>query len=147
MGAISEIIKGVKDITEYKLQANTIKLELKDEIILNIKFLKDVQSNKAISDERLKEVIQHLSIEEMNAYLISKYPKSFICRKKVTEAVVGKIPAQRLLTGNQVVDLEELCRRIRRMIKYLKADFDGLKRPKQNALNIKYYLQVARKLI
>lgn len=143
MSIIKEIYDTTKDIAKSKIAISNIKNELRDEFILNLKFLSDIDVGRNIPRKRLNQIVRNLEIKELTDFLICPFPKSVISRKKVTQKVMGDIKAKFLLGQ----DLEETCRRIRHMVRYLKADFAAAKDPKKTLFYIKKYFKIALDLI
>jgi len=149
MSAIKEIIDTVKDISKDTVARNNIRSELKDELRLNLDFLREVKTGKILKKDRMEQIIGNLEINELDAFLKCPFPKKLICSKNVTENTVKDINAHKLLrSGNEKpVDFEELCRRIRRMIRFIKKDFGAQKEPKRTLQYIRNYARVALKLL
>ena len=149
MSAIKEIIDTVKDIGKDAVARNNIRSELKDELKLNLDFLKEVKTGDSLKKDRLAQIISNLEITELDAFLKCPFPKKLICSKNVTESIIQDINAHKLLrTGDEgPVDFEELCRRIRRMVRFIKKDFGAQKEPKRTLHYIKNYIRVAVKLL
>ena len=143
MGIIKDIYDATKNIAQNQIAISNIRNELRDEIKLNLQFLKSIDVGKGLPSERLKKITDNLQISEMIDFLVCPFPKSIISTRRVSQSVLGNIKAKYLLGQN----LEETCRRIRHMIKYLKLDFDAAKDPKSTLLYIKKYFRVALKLL
>lgn len=143
MGIIKDIYDATKDIAKNKFAVSNIKSELRDEIKLNLQFLKSINIGEELPRVRLKQITINLQITEMNDFLVCPFPKVIISKKRVSPSVLGNIKATYLLDQ----DLEETCRRIRHMIKYLKLDFDATKEPKRTLLYINKYFLIALKLL
>ena len=142
MGLIKVIYDASKDIAKSKIAISNIKNELRDEIKLNLQFLKSITVGKELPRVRLQQITGNLQIIEMTDYLVCPFPKTIISNKRISQSVLGDIKAKYLLRK----DLEETCRRIRHMVKYLQKDFDAAKDPKRTLLYIKKYFRVALKL-
>ena len=149
MSAIKEIYDTVQDIAKNKVARDNIRNELKDEFRLNLDFLKSIKKGHRMPPDRLKQMVANLEIEELDAFLKSPFPKKLICAAHVTPEKIKNIPARKLLRppGKDPVSFEELCRRIRRMIRYAKKDFDSMKDPGKAITYIKNYCRVALRLL
>jgi hypothetical protein len=149
MSAIKEIYDTVQDLAKNKVARDNIRAELKDELRLNLDFLKPLKSGEKISPERLKMIVRNLEISELDAFLKSPFPKNLICAATVTPSKVKDIPARKLLrsAGKEPVDFEELTRRIRRMIRFAKKDFRAIKNPYKSVSYIRNYIRVALRLL
>ena len=142
MGLIKVIYDASKDIAKSKIAISNIKNELRDEIKLNLQFLKSITVGKVLLRERLKQITGNLQISKMTNYLVCPFPKTIISKKRISQSVLGDIKAKYLLGKN----LEETCRRIRHMVNYLQKDFDAAKDPKRTLLYIKKYFRITLKL-
>jgi len=149
MSAIKEIYDTVQDMAKNKVARDNIRNELKDEFRLNLDFLNALHPGTKMPKERLHKMIRNLEIAELDAFLKSPFPKKIICSGVVTEDTIKNIPARKLLRSYALdpVDFEELCRRIRRMIRYAKKDFEVLSKPRKSLFYIKNYIRVALRLL
>jgi hypothetical protein len=148
MSAIKEIFDTIKDLTKDKVARDNIKNELKDEFKLNLKFLKDISVGKDVTGERIAQIIGNLEIIELDAFLKCPFPKTLISKGIVTEKIIENINARKLLSKElEPADFEDVCRRIRRMVRYIKKDFSATKEPKKTLFYIKNYILVALKLL
>ena len=112
MSAIKDIIDTVKDISKDAVARNNIRSELKDELKLNLDFLREVKTGNTLKKGRMEQIISNLEIAELDAFLKCSFPKIIICNKTVTESIIKDINAQKLLRSNNdnPVNFEELCR-------------------------------------
>ena len=149
MSAIKDIFDLVKDLSKDVEARNNIKNELKDEFKLNLLFLKDIKTGKTVEKTRMLEIVSNLEMIELDAFLKCPFPKKIISNKKVTPVILKDINANKLLRpkGEPPVDFEELCRKIRGMIRYIKKDFSSFKEPKRSLHYIKNYIRVALRLL
>ena len=93
----------------------------------------------------MREIVNNLEHKEMDAFLDYRIFNRLKCNRRVTEKVVGDIPAKSLLKTNPT--FVELCRNIRRKIKFIKRDFNSLKNPKKALLYIKNYIRIVKILL
>ncbi len=149
MSAIRDIFELAVDLSKNATARNNIRDELKDEFRLNLKFLKDIKTGRSTDDSRIRQIVDNLEITELDAFLKCPFPKKIICNKHVTEAVIKDIQAKKLLRpeGETPVNFEELCRKIRGLIRYIKKDMNSFSDPKRSLHYIKNYTRVAIRLL
>jgi hypothetical protein len=145
MGKIKDFFDLFVGASLTLVDRNIIRNNLKEELSLNLDFLKAIKNRKSISDAEMRVIVNNLEYSELSAFLEYRTLDLFKSNRRVTAKVVGDIPAKSLLKTEPT--FIELCRNIRRKIKYIKKNYNALRNPKKSLLFIKNYIRIAKKII
>ena len=118
MSVIKEIYDVAKDTAALRANAVALKRALIVELKLNRKCLYEVEKSLSIDDDRRREIIDMLDIEELSAAVKYNIPYITISRKKVTKELAVTFKVKRI----EGADLQKVIESLYLLISYLKKE-------------------------
>jgi hypothetical protein len=118
MSVIKEIYEVAKDAAALRANAVALKRALLVELKLNRKCLNEVEKSLSIDDDRRREIIDMLDLEELSAAVKYNIPYITISRKKVTKELATTFKVKRI----EGADLQKVIESLYLLISYLKKE-------------------------